>query len=144
MTVPIWPDELTQWMMAPDFSGAPADGRIKQPMELGPALLRRRVSASVAPVSGSLHCDQNQVARLLRFWNEETAGGTLPFMFPDQLFDGAIILTDTGQELLTEADENLLIEGWWLVQFAGDGPPPYRPLRRSTAFVASIQLTVLP
>jgi hypothetical protein len=144
MTVPIWPTELGQWMKAPDFSAAPADGRIRQPMEVGPAMLRRRVSAAAAPVSGTLRCDQNQVARLLRFWNEETVGGTLPFMFPDQLFDGAILLTETGEALLTEEDENILIEGWWLVQFASEGPPPFRPILRSTAFAANIQLTVLP
>jgi hypothetical protein len=144
MTVPIWPTELNQWMMAPDFSAAPGDSRIKQPMETGPAMLRRRVSAASAQVSGSLHCDQNQVARLLRFWNEETVGGTLPFMFPDQLFDGAILLTEAGEALLTEEDENILLEGWWLVTFASDGPPAFRPVRRSTAHVASIQLAVLP
>lgn len=144
MTVPIWPTELNQWMMAPDFSAAPGDARLKSPMDVGPAKMRRRVSAASAPVSGSLRCDQNQVARLLRFWHEDTVGGTLPFMFPDQLFDGAMLLTEAGEPLLTEADEQILIEGWWLVQFASEGPPVTRPIRRSTAHIANIQLSVLP
>jgi hypothetical protein len=144
MTVPIWPDELNQWMMAPDFSASAADARSEKPMDVGPGRLRRRSSAVSAPVSGSLRCDQNQLARLLRFWNEDTKGGTLPFLFKDQLFDGAVLLIETGEPLLTEADDQILLEGWWLVQFSKGGPPVYRPSKRSVEWIASIQLAVLP
>jgi len=129
-------------MTAPDFRVTFPDPRLKTAMESGPNKLRRRVSNTVKPVSGVLRCTQAQLARLERFWNEDTKSGTLPFVMPDQLYDGTPLLNDDGEELTTEEAETLLVAGWWLVQF--DGPPVSTPRQRSTVFTVSVSLNVLP
>jgi hypothetical protein len=142
MTIPAWPADLPQWMTAPDFRVTFPDPRLKTAMESGPNKLRRRVSNTSKPVSGVLRCTQAQLARLERFWNEDTRSGTLPFMFPDQVYDGAFLLTESGEPLLTESDVQILVAGWWLVQF--DGPPASTPRQRSTVFTVTVSLNVLP
>jgi hypothetical protein len=129
-------------MVAPDFSTSPPDPRIKSAMETGPAKLRPRTSMAVRPVSGTTRCRQDQVARIDRFWLEDLKKGTLPFLFPDQIYNNANLLTDGLEQLLTDEDEVLLVSGWHLVQFAE--PPRSVPLRRSTMFAVSLSLNVLP
>ncbi len=141
MTVPLWPAQLRQFMSAPDFSTAPPDGRLRSPVDAGPAKLRRRVTVAIKPVSGSIRCDQDQMARLERFWLEDLRGGVLPFLFPDQVYNNALLCTEAGEPLLTEASDNLLVANWWLVQFAE--PPPLRPLRRVTAHIVTLSFNVL-
>lgn len=142
MTIPIWPPELPQWMSASDFNTSPADARTKTPMEAGPSKYRRRVSAAVQPISGTMRFTMEQLARLDQFWIEDTKGGTLPFVFPGQVFNGTVLLTDTGDHLTTEAGEDLLCASYWLVQFANAYQVNSR--RRSTIFTVGLTLNVLP
>jgi hypothetical protein len=142
MTIPVWPADLPQWMLAPDFGTAAADARTRTPMDAGPAKYRRRVSAAPIPVSGVIRCTQAQSARLERFWNEDLAGGVLAFVFPGQVYNNAFLLDEDGEELLTGDDADLLVAEAWLVQFAE--PPDLRPHHRSVVFAHRLALNVLP
>lgn len=142
MTVLVWPPEIGQWMTAPDFTIAARDGRMKTPPEAGPVKLRRRFSSAPAPVAGQMRCTLNEKARMERFWDEETLGGVLPFTFPDQVYNNAPLLTEAGELILTEDDEAILIESYWLVQFAE--PIQWRPIRGQGSWMASISLNIMP
>jgi hypothetical protein len=113
-------------------------------METGPAKGRRRVSATTRSVSGVLRCEQSQLARFDRFWNEDTAGGVLPFIFPGQVYEGAFLLTESGEQLLTEADEPLLVAESWLVTFAHEDKPPARPHARSVVWAVNLSFNIMP
>lgn len=141
MTVPVWPSEMGQWMRAPGFSTKPRDGRLRTPTDSGPGKSRRRFSSAVKPVSGVLRCSLSQLARLEQFWDEDTQGGTLPFAFPDQVYNDAVLLNDDGSPLTTEDDEVLGIEGWWLVKFVDYDA---QPIRSAGAWDVAIRLEVMP
>jgi hypothetical protein len=143
MTIPVWPADLPQWMLAPEFATAVADARTRTPMDVGPPKVRRRVSAAPQPVAGVIRCTQAQSARLERFWDEELQGGVLPFMFPGQVYNNAFLLDEDGDELLTEDGDNLLVAEVWLVQFAEE-PPDLRAHHRSVVFARRLSLTILP
>ncbi|MFG1267632.1 hypothetical protein V5F40_06680 [Xanthobacter sp. DSM 14520] len=142
MSIPVWPADLPQRVLVDGFSAGVADGRIRQKMDAGPPKMRRRTSAAVRPVRARVRLDRDGVARLNRFWEEDTAGGVLPFWFPDPLLDGLPLLTGAGVPLLTDGGEPLLITSWWLVQFGEDGIAVDAPSR--VAFSASFGLDILP
>ena len=142
MTVVVWPSEAGEWMTAPDFTIAAPDGRMKSAPDVGPSKLRRRVSSAVAPVAGQMRCTLNQKARMERFWNEDTSGGVLPFVFPDQVYNNTILMTGEGEPILTEDDQVILIESHWLVQFAE--PIQWRPIRGQGSWMAGISLNIMP
>jgi hypothetical protein len=142
MTVPVWPAELGQWVTAPDFSIAEADGRLKTPPDIGPSKSRPRISKATQPVVCQLRCTLDQKARLGRFWTEDTRGGNLPFSFPDQVYNNTVLLTEDGAPILTEDDEPILIESWWLVRFTD--AIQWRAIRGQGSWMASITLEIMP
>ena len=115
---------------------------MKTPPEVGPVKLRPRFSSAPAPVVGQMRCTLNEKARMERFWNEDTSGGVLPFVFPDQVYNNTILMTEEGEPILTEDDEIILVESWWLVQFAE--PIQWRPIRGQGSWMAGISLNIMP
>ncbi len=75
----VWPASLPQKMLAPGFDEQPPDERIRTPMEVGPAKLRRRTSAGVRPIKGSIRCSLTQRATFDEFYRSTLSGGVLPF-----------------------------------------------------------------
>lgn len=94
------------------------------------------------PVSCVMKVSADQRARFDRFWDEETGGGTAPFLFRDQQLDSYRLGTDLGAGLQTESGVPLKIESWWLVQFGQQQPAYSRVTGR--VFQISFELIVLP
>ncbi|KFC73192.1 hypothetical protein FG93_01936 [Bosea sp. LC85] len=115
-----WPATLPQKLQSDDYSEQEAENRIRSANDVGPAKVRRRTTANVQPVSGSLIMSLDQKALLKSFVSETLLGGALPFWFPNP--NGG-------------AD--------WLVRFADGGLPTWAPFG-AIEWRASFKLEVLP
>lgn len=142
MPIPFWPSDLPQRLGIEGYGQGLADGRLRTSMEAGPPKMRRRFSSAAKPVQGQFLGFANDHARLERFWNEETGGGSLPFLLPDQTRDALPLLTDDGTPLLDDQGRPLINTAWWLCLF-GENPPALAavggPIYRIT-----VSFTVLP
>jgi hypothetical protein len=124
---PVWPSELPQRPTQQGFSRGVGDGRLITPMGKGPPKVRRRYSAVVKPIRAVMHLSTDQFYRWERFWEEDTEGGTLPFLIIDPMAHGQPLLVSPGVPLLTEAGVPILISSWWLVMF-GEAEPQTIPV----------------
>jgi len=82
MTVPTWPDTLPQRFLVNGNQEATGDGRLRSPTDTGPGKVRRRSSAVVNPLGGTLRMNAAQLAIFDGFIDSDIAGGSLPFNFP--------------------------------------------------------------
>ncbi|GJE00541.1 hypothetical protein [Methylobacterium isbiliense] len=140
--IPVWPADLPQRFRAADSSFGFGDGRLRTPMDAGPPKVRRRFSAVVKPVTLSWRGSEDDVARFERFFEEEIAGGSLPFFLPDPRRDGRPLLTDDGVVLLDDQGRPLLNTAWWLCLF-GETVPTQIPVT-GLLMQVNMQLAVLP
>lgn len=129
MTVPVWPAApFPQQLDIQGFSKGLRDGRLSSQTDAGPGIVRRRFSSAVSLVSCQTPpIDQAEVARFERFWTEETGGGVLTFLMPDQLNDGTELLDEDLNEITTQADSTILVALWWRARF-GDEAPAVTPI----------------
>lgn len=141
MTHPVWPSELPQRVLRDGYSESLRDGRLFSRMSGGAPKVRRRFSSSTLPVSASIHVDYDQKSRLERFWNEETQGGSLPFIIPDQTHDGLALLDGSGNPILDGSGNPILISTNWLALF-GEEAPKVTPW--GIQFTVAFNLVVLP
>lgn len=121
MTIPMWPTELPRPERAGFQSEAP-DGRQSTQLDAGPPRVRRRFSAAVTPIAMTIYVSSDLRARFQRFWSEDTASGSLPFLIPDWRFDLHPLLTADGASALTADGTSLLIEAWALAMFGQEKP----------------------
>ena len=140
--IPVWPADLPQRLLQEGYSYGFADGRLKTAVESGPPKMRRRFSVSPRPVTGQFLGSENDMARLERFWLEETGGGALPFLMPDQTRDALPLVTEGGVQLLDDQGSPLINTAWWLVMF-GD-TPPQKQVASGAIYRISLTFTVLP
>lgn len=139
--IPTWPTELPRRVLQEGFNKGFGDGRLSTKMESGLPKTRRRFSAVGKPVQAAINLSTDQSARLERFYDEDTAGGALPFLMRDQLGSGLALLAN-GLALTDAAGRPLVTESWWLVMF-GEAPPSVRPLS-GDLYRAEFLLTILP
>lgn len=140
--IPYWPSDLPQRFQREGYSRGFADGRLSTAMEAGPPKTRRRFSSAVKPVQVTLDEREDAFARLERFFEEEVAGGTLPFLIPDQTRDALPLMADGGLQLLDEQGRLLINTSWWLVLFGGSLPTPQD--RGGGWYRSTFGLSVLP
>lgn len=140
MAIPVWSADLPQRGLIDGYSETFRDGRLQSRTSTGPGKVRRRVSSAPMPVVASMVVTYSQKSRLERLWNEESAGGSLPFIMPDQSHDGIPILTAGGVPLHTAGGIPVLITAKWLVIFAS--PPQLTPW--GIQWSAAMQLNVMP
>jgi len=140
MAVAVWPSELPQRVLRAGYSETLRDGLLRSKSDSGVGKVRRRYSSAALPVQATISLYYNQKARLERFWNEDTGGGALPFIIPDQTHDGLPMLDGDGLPILDGGGLPILVTANWLVLFAA--PPQIVP--RGPIFSASLQLSVLP
>ncbi|MGU3496344.1 hypothetical protein ACLBXM_20070 [Xanthobacteraceae bacterium A53D] len=133
--------DLPQHVLREGYSEGVGDGRLRTPMETGPAKVRRRFLSAVRPVSVRVVLDLNQRLRLRRFWEEDTGGGSLPFYMPDQALHERPLAQEGGLLLLTETGAPLLMTSYWLVRF-GERAPQFAP--SELMFIADFHLEILP
>lgn len=141
MSTPIWPEDLPCSVIMGSLQTAPRGSRLSTAAEVGPAKQRRR-GPKIMPVSCVIKVSADQRARFDRFWDEETEGGTAPFLYRDQQLDGYRLGNEDSALLLTDSDAPLVIESWWLVQFGQQQPAYSRVTGR--VFQISFALIVLP
>jgi hypothetical protein len=79
MSVPAWDSDLPQELFVNGYSQSPPNVTIKSEMDAGPAKVRRRFTAGVEPVSGTMIMDATELAALDTFYNTTLLGGSLRF-----------------------------------------------------------------
>jgi hypothetical protein len=90
--VDVWPVGLPQALQQQGFSEGLADGLIETQPDVGPPTSRRRTTASVRHMSGTMMVTSAQIATLKTFVNTTILGGALAFNFPDQLQSGTLLV----------------------------------------------------
>ncbi len=135
MSLIYWPADLPQQVRQSGFSTQLRDGNQRTKTDAGPGKVRRRFSAAARPLACSVLLDRQQLARFERFHDEEIALGSLPFIMPDPIFEGAEL-----DGLLTEGDAPLLIVRANLVRFT-EAP---QWVTAGPAFQVSLPLSILP
>ncbi len=81
-----WPAELPQRFDKDGYQDAFADNRLASKTDIGPALIRSRISSMPRRISGVMKMNKTQLDRLRKFWQVDTLDGKLPFIFPDPVF----------------------------------------------------------
>lgn len=79
MSVPVWPITLPQQLFVNGYSQSFAETTIKSEMDAGPAKVRRRFSAGIEPVSGTMLITETQLGYLRTFFEDTLLGGSLRF-----------------------------------------------------------------
>lgn len=87
-----WPDTLPQAWLQEGYQETLPEVMIRSEMDAGPAKVRRRFTAQVAPIKSKMVLTAAQKGYLETFFNTTTAGGSLSFTFPH---DGSDILRFT-------------------------------------------------
>ncbi len=81
--MPPWPSELPSIPTVDSYMETFADTALRTQMDVGPAKVRRRISAGVEPLSVGLdHFSSAQVDILKTFYYTTLLGGTLRFDYP--------------------------------------------------------------
>lgn len=140
MTLPSYPSELPK-PLSDSYQVGRGDGRIVTRNDAGPANVRRRFSSVVNTVQFSTFLSRAQLSRFDRFYDEDTKGGSLPFLLPDPGLDGWALLTDEGLPLLTDEGLPLLVAETWLVMFGSKLPVV---TNKALYWTVSFELSVLP
>ena len=143
MALPTWPAELPQRVLRDGYSEGLRDGRLTTDMETGPYKSSLRYSAAVAPIQFTLDITEDAKERLRRFYEEDTARGSRPFLLPDQSRDGRALLAEPGLQLLDDQGRPLLITAWWLCLMPKGAVPSFVNLG-GPWWRASLQISVMP
>lgn len=142
MTTPIWPSSLPQRVLRDGYSEQSQDGRLFTRTSAGPPKLRRRYSRVLKTVPASVVITYEEKAILEQFAEEETVGGSVPFLIPDQSHDDISFGDEDSDFLMDENGDYLVDKANWLVIFAQNELPRYEPF--GVQWKASFTLTVLP
>ena len=142
MALPSWPSELPERPSQQGYSYGFGDGRLSTDMDSGPPKMRRRSSSAVRPVTASFMGDADAMARLERFWDEDTRGGTLPFTIVNPRTHGLPAAAGSGETLLTDSGDQLLVSAYD-VAMMGKTAPQITPIG-GLEYRASYSLTILP
>jgi hypothetical protein len=141
VTVVRWPVELPCGVLLGSLQTGPRGSRLSTAPDYGQAKLRRR-GPKIVPVSCIIAVSPDLRARFDRFWDEDTAGGTLPFLYRDQQLDGYQLADESGAWLETEDGSPIRMESWWLVQF--DKQEPAYSRLSGNKFQIQFSIVVLP
>lgn len=110
----LWPSTLPRCMIPSSVSWQVGDGRLRTPVEAGPAKQRRRTSAVSDRLSGQMKMTKEQWADLKDFVSV-TLQGSDPFLFADPDGGGS-----TGDDMLVRFADSMpkaerLGRSYWLV-----------------------------
>jgi hypothetical protein len=86
-----WPGTLPQVFLRDDYSEKSAENIIASEMSIGPAKLRRRSTAGVSSIGGSMFMTSDQYAAFKTFVSSTIFDRAAAFTFPDPV-SGADIL----------------------------------------------------
>lgn len=143
MTI-VWPSTLPLYVNRDGHTRSAGDGRLRSSTDVGPGKVRRRFSSAVRPVAASMPLTARQLAHFEAFWDEGTAGGTLPFWFPAIGLYGFPLRDDDGNRLLTAGGDVIVNRGWWFVRFSATADAPSWRSRAPDLWEVSFNLEILP
>jgi hypothetical protein len=83
MAIPSWPTTLPQELTLDGYSQSAADNIIKSSPDIGPAKVRRRSTAAVRPVSGTLILNETGLEDFKDFFKEDLLDGSIRFSWAD-------------------------------------------------------------
>lgn len=115
-----WPGTLPQALLLSGAGKGVGDGLTEYQPDTGPSITRRRTTAVMRPLSGSMILTDAQIATFETFFYTTIMNGALPFTFPDPI-SGATLL----------------------VKFTKATPPGYSP-QGGNNYLLSLALMVLP
>ena len=119
MSAITWPASLPQEPLVAGFTEQAPNTRIRSQMEAGPAKVRRRFTAGTRNFDCHLYLSADQVEALDAFYVSTLAGGALSFGWKHPRTQAAVTYR--------------FVE-----------PPSYKPVKRGSAWQASLKLEVLP
>jgi len=85
MAIPAWPNTIPQDLLVEGYSQSLANVTIRSYTDTGPAMVRRRATAGVQPVSGKQWMTRTELAYLITFYNATLLGGSLRFTWNDPM-----------------------------------------------------------
>ena len=77
--MPSWPSALPQTLLVEGFQEEFPNTVLRTEMDAGPQEQRRRFTAAVTPIAGSLDLTKAELATLRTFFLDDTKGGAVPF-----------------------------------------------------------------
>lgn len=77
--MPSWPSDLPQYFDAGSWQEEEPDVLLETQMDAGPYKTRRRFTAQVTPLTGSITVDLTQLATFKTFLRVTLLGGAIPF-----------------------------------------------------------------
>lgn len=117
--MPTWPATLPEYVLADGYTEAAPNNAIRSEMEIGPAKVRRRTTATPTPVTCQIRITPAQRADLLMFFETDTASGSLAWDWVHPVTRAAAVFRFTA-------------------------PPSMTATARGTAFIAALELEILP
>lgn len=85
-----WPEGLPLGNL--DWQVKTGDNLLRTKMERGPAKVRRLTSKRCDRLTQSAGYTADQMDRFLRFLDVDTIGGSLPFLYPDYVHVGGVMI----------------------------------------------------
>lgn len=83
MTVPSWPADLPQEFLQDGYSEEGADNLLATNVSVGPAKVRRRTTANVRPITGSMMMLEAQYQTFIDFVIDDIKDRAIAFTFPN-------------------------------------------------------------
>lgn len=90
MAIPVWPTSLPERFDASDYDEEEANNILRSETDMGPAMVRKRTSANVRPVVGSMYLTTAQRATLISFYRDDCQSGSIRFSWVDQITGDAL------------------------------------------------------
>lgn len=90
MPVVSWPSTLPQTILAEGYNQSAANVLLRSQPDVGPAMVRRRASAGVEPVSGKEWMTPAELGYLRTFYDTTLIGGSLRFSWKDPVTEAAV------------------------------------------------------
>ncbi len=142
MAVLVWPSDLPQFVAKDDLRIGRPDTRQMTPIELGDERVMRGQSRGRPKVTADLYLDFEQKLRFERWVDDDTGGGTEPFLFPAIALHNFPLLE--GGEILLDFDGSpILASSWWLVRFDPTAELP-AVVAHGRDWRTTMQLKILP
>ena len=101
--MPRWPSALPQTFLVDGFQENFPNTLLRSEMEAGPAEQRRRFTAGVTPLSGSLDLTKAELAVLRAFYSADTKDGALAFDWAHPITEEAASVRFTAPPVIRAA-----------------------------------------
>jgi hypothetical protein len=145
MSTPSWPTVLPQAVLVAGYGETSPNLMLRTQMDAGPPKMRRRFTAGVRPITGTMVMRADKLAILDDFFAVTCQGGTLQFAFQTQRSMG-----DTGSGLAFpngSADTGDITDTQMMLQAANYRfvkPPAYKAIDANKHFEVTLELEMMP